>query len=148
VADLATQAESAVTTGKQEPIAQGSGVATFCRHVDANRDLYRVALSGAGNGQGRATLTAALTATAERVFGRIAKEMGASPRGQAALVARSWAGACVTLIDHWPQVDQDLSADEFSALIAPLLLQGPLWGLGLDDRVAVVSGPDVVRSDG
>jgi len=138
VADLATEAESAVTTGRQEPIAQGSGVVTFCRHVDANRDLYRVALSGAGNGQGRATLTAAVTAVAERVFGRIVDDMGASPRREVSLVARSWAGACITLIDHWLQVDHDLSADEFSSLIAPLLLEGPLWGLGLDDSVAVV----------
>ena len=42
VADLAIEADSAVTIGRQEPIAQGSGVVTFCRHVDANRDLYRV----------------------------------------------------------------------------------------------------------
>jgi AcrR family transcriptional regulator len=138
VADLATEAESAVTTGRREPIAQGSGVVTFCRHVDANRDLYRVALSGAGNGQGRATLTAAVTAVAERVFGRIVDDMGALPRREVSLVARSWAGACITLIDHWLQVDHDLSADEFSSLIAPLLLEGPLWGLGLDDSVAVV----------
>jgi len=144
VADLATEAEAAVTTSRQEPIAHGSGVAMFCRHVDANRDLYRVALSGAGNGQGRATLTAAVTAAAERVLGRIVADMGASPRRQMALVARSWAGACVTLIDHWLQVEHDLSADEFSALIAPLLLEGPLWGLGLDESVAVVSEPDMV----
>ncbi len=146
VADLATEAESAVTTSRQEPIAQGSGVVTFCRHVDANRDLYRVALSGAGNGQGRATLTAAVTATAERVFVRIVNDMGASPRRQVSLVARSWAGSCITLIDHWLQVDNDLSADEFSSLIAPLLLEGPLWGLGLDDLV-VVSEPDFVGPD-
>lgn len=144
VADLATEAESAVTTSRQDPIAQGSGVVTFCRHVDANRDLYRVALSGAGNGQGRATLTAAVTATAERVFARIVGDMGASPRREVSLVARSWAGACITLIDHWLQVDHDLSADEFSSLIAPILLEGPLWGLGLDDRVAVVE-PDIVK---
>ncbi len=144
VADLATEAESAVTTSRQDPIAQGSGVVTFCRHVDANRDLYRVALSGAGNGQGRATLTAAVTATAERVFARIVGDMGASPRREVSLVARSWAGACITLIDHWLQAEQDLSADEFSSLIAPLLLEGPLWGLGLDDRVAVVE-PGIVK---
>ena len=147
VADLVTEAESAVTTGKQEPIAQGSGVVTICRHVDANRDLYRVALSGAGNGQGRATLTAALTAATERIFVRVVNDMGASPRRQVALVARSWAGACITLIDHWLQIDRDLSADEFSSLIAPLLLEGPLWGLGLDDSVAVVSEPDIVGPD-
>jgi hypothetical protein len=70
--------------------------------------------------------------------------MGASPRRQVPLVARSWAGACITLIDHWLQVDHDLSADEFSSLIAPLLLEGPLWGLGLDESVAVVSEPDMV----
>ena len=144
VADLATEAESAVTISRQDPIAQGSGVVTFCRHVDANRDLYRVALSGAGNGQGRATLTAAVTATAERVFARIVGDMGASPRREVSLVARSWAGACITLIDHWLQAEQDLSADEFSSLIAPLLLEGPLWGLGLDDRVAVVE-PDIAK---
>jgi len=147
VADLATEADSAVTTGRQEPIAQGSGVVTFCRHVDANRDLYRVALSGAGNGQGRATLTAAVTAVAERVFARIVDDMGASPRREVSLVARTWAGACITLIDHWLQVDHDLSADEFSTLIAPLLLEGPLWGLGLEDSVAVVE-PDIVGADG
>jgi AcrR family transcriptional regulator len=147
VADLATEAESAVTTGKQEPIAQGSGVVMFCRHVDANRDLYRVALSGAGNGQGRATLTAAVAAVAERVFLRIVDDMGASPRREVPLVARSWAGACITLIDHWLQEDQDLSADEFSSLIAPLLLEGPLWGLGLEDSVAVVQ-PGTVGAEG
>jgi AcrR family transcriptional regulator len=147
VADLATEAESAVTTSRHDPIAQGSGVVTFCRHVDANRDLYRVALSGAGNGQGRATLTAAVTAAAERVFARIVSEMGASPRREVSLVARSWAGACITLIDHWLQMEQDLSADEFSSLIAPLLLEGPLWGLGLDDSVAVVE-PGMVGTDG
>ena len=138
VADLLTEAEAVVTTSEQEPIAQGSGVVVLCRHVDAHRDLYRVALSGAGNGQGRATLTAALTSAAERVFVRVVDDMGASPRREVALVARSWAGACITLIDHWLQVDHDLSADEFSSLIAPLLLGGPLWGLGLDDSVAVV----------
>jgi AcrR family transcriptional regulator len=147
VADLATEAESAVTTGKQEPIAQGSGVVTFCRHVDANRDLYRVALSGAGNGQGRATLTAAVTAVAERVFMRVVDDMGASPRRDPSLVARSWAGACITLIDHWLQEDHGMSAEEFSSLIAPLLLEGPLWGLGLDDSVAVVV-PDLLGADG
>ena len=147
VADLATDAESAVTTSRQDPIAQGSGVVTFCRHVDANRDLYRVALSGAGNGQGRATLTAAVTATAERVFARIVSDMGATPRRDVSLVARSWAGSCITLIDHWLQADQDLSVEEFSALIAPLLLEGPLWGLALDDRVAVVE-PGTVGTDG
>ena len=79
-----------------------------------------------------------MTATAERVFARIVGDMGASPRREVSLVARSWAGACITLIDHWLQVEHDLSADEFSSLIAPLLLEGPLWGLDLDDRVAVV----------
>jgi len=147
VADLAIEAESAVTIGRQEPIAQGSGVVTFCRHVDANRDLYRVALSGAGNGQGRATLTAAVAAVAERVFTRIVDDMGASPRREVSLVARSWAGACITLIDHWLREDQDRSADEFSSLIAPLLLEGPLWGLGLEESVAVVE-PDIVGADG
>jgi len=122
-------------------------VVMFCRHVDANRDLYRVALSGAGNGQGRATLTAAVTAVAERVFARIVDDMGASPRKEVSLVARSWAGACITLIDHWLQEDRAMSADEFSSLIAPLLLEGPLWGLGLDDRVAVVV-PDIAGADG
>jgi AcrR family transcriptional regulator len=144
VADLVTEAESAVTTGKEQPIAQGSALVTICWHVDANRDLYRVALSGAGNGQARAALTAALTAATERVFVRVVDEMGASPRRQPALVARSWVGACLTLIDHWLQADHDLSAAEFSSLIAPLLLEGPLWGLGLDDSVAVVSQLDIV----
>jgi AcrR family transcriptional regulator len=97
VADLVTEAESAVTTGKQQPIAHGDALVTMCRHVDANRDLYRVALSGAGNGQGRATLTAALTAATEQVFVRVVNEMGASPRRQVTLLARSWAGAASRL---------------------------------------------------
>jgi AcrR family transcriptional regulator len=142
--ELLAEAESAVTTSEAEPIAQGSAVVTICRHVDAHRDLYRVALSGAGNGQARATLTAALTAATERVLVRIVDDVGASPRRPVTLVALTWAGACLALIDHWLQVDHNLSAEEFSSLIAPLLLEGPLWGLGLDDIVTVVSEPDIV----
>jgi AcrR family transcriptional regulator len=142
VAELLTEAEAAVATSIHDPIAKGSAVVVVCRHVDAHRDLYRVALSGAGNGQGRATLTAALTAATERVFARVVSSMGAKPRREITLVAHAWAGACIAMIDYWLQVNDDLSADEFSILIAPLLLEGPLWGLRLDNRIAVVSGPD------
>ena len=137
VADLVTEAEAVVTTSFQEPIAKGDAVVVLCRHVDVHRDLYRVVLSGAGNDQGRVALTAALTSAAERVYVRVVNDMGASPRREVALVAHYWAGACIALIDYWLQADPDLPSDEFASLIAPLLLGGALWGLGLDDRVAI-----------
>lgn len=137
VAELVTEAEAAVTTSLDKPVARGDAVVTICRHVETHRNLYRVALSGAGNGQGRATLAEAIATATERVFARVVNDMGASPRRDIRLVAHAWAGALIALIDHWLHVDQDLSADAFSSLIAPLLLEGPFWGLGLDDSVAV-----------
>ncbi len=142
VADLVSEAEAVVTTSWREPVARGSAVVVLCRHVDAHRDLYRVALSGAGNDQGRRALTTALTSAAERVYVRVVSDMDASPRREIALVARFWAGTCLTLIDYWLQADPDLPADEFALLIAPLLLGGALWALGLDDRVTI----DIVGS--
>ena len=78
IQDLVTRSADAAPTGAHA-VARGGDIASLSAR-DEHRDLYRVVLSGAGNGQGRAAYTNALSEGITRVFTPLAASNSAIPR--------------------------------------------------------------------
>ena len=117
-------------------------VAELYRHADEFRDLYRVCLSGAGDGRARdAYLEVVVQATLRNYEDRI-NALGLTPRVPVVLMARAVAGAHLALLQSWLGGGFDYSIDEMAALQLDLMVGGVAWGHGLAlDELTFASEP-------
>lgn len=131
-ADLVERAERSAGLG---PVLTGEAIADLCRHADEHRELYRVILSGAADGQARATFAAVATAAVARAFGRMVEANGAVPLLDVAVVSRMWMGSYLGLLEWWLHDAPDRGAEEVAAECTRLTFFGFVWALGLGGKV-------------
>lgn len=151
IADLIAAAATSAPTG-ENAVANGAGISILCRHADQHRDLYRVVLSGAGNGQGRAAYTDALTAGVMRVFTPLVAANHGIPRMPLDAAARSWAGSFASLLDWWLFEHPEHSAEEVTSIGVALLIAGFMWAIGAEHGIeldpAIVADLEARAIDG
>ncbi len=116
-------------------VAKGAAISLLCQHADEHRDLYRVILSGSGNGQGRAAYTNALTEGITRVFTSLVASNNAVPRIPIDVVARSWAGSFTSLLDWWLVDSPERSVAEMADVGIALLVNGFAWSIGVEGGI-------------
>jgi AcrR family transcriptional regulator len=101
------------------------------RHADQFRDLYRVCLSGAGDGRARDAYVDLLTEVAERNFSERIAGLGTTPRVPVHLMARALAGAHVVILRAWLEGEIDMPVEQLASISLNLLVAGWAWGHGI-----------------
>jgi AcrR family transcriptional regulator len=134
--DLLAVARGATPTGP-DAVARGAAISILCTHAQEHRDLYRVILSGAGNGSGRAAYVGALAQAAGEVFSQLIRNNAASERIAVEVVAHCWAGSFASLLDWWLFDNPDRSTEDVTAMATALLVGGAVWGMGVEGRVSL-----------
>jgi AcrR family transcriptional regulator len=101
------------------------------RHAAEFRDIYRVCLSGAGNGLARDAYLKATVELMEENLSERQSVVGAPPRIPLAVMARVYAGAHVALLYAWVSGQLDYSAEEMARMQTQALYAGLGWGHGI-----------------
>jgi AcrR family transcriptional regulator len=101
------------------------------RHADELRDLYRLCLSGAGNGKARDAYFRALLRSVEANFTERSRGLGRAPRVSEKVMAHVFAGAHVALLQSWLEGELDYPVEEMALLEVQLLVLGIGWAHGL-----------------
>ena len=101
------------------------------RHADALRDLYRVCLSGAGEGRARDAYFKALVRSVEANFSDRSRGLGRAPLVSEAVMARVFAGAHIALLQSWLNGELDYPLEEMALMEVQLLVLGTGWAHGL-----------------
>jgi AcrR family transcriptional regulator len=101
------------------------------RHAGELRDLYRVCLSGAGDGRARDAYRAALIGSVEVNFSERVRGLGTAPNVPIEVMSRVFAGAHMALLMAWLDGELDYSAEQMARLEVETLILGLGWGFGL-----------------
>jgi len=101
------------------------------RHADVLRDLYRVCLSGAGDGRARDAYFNALVRSVEANFSDRSRGLGRAPLVSEAVMARVFAGAHIALLQSWLNGELDYPLEEMVLMEVQLLVLGTGWSHGL-----------------
>jgi len=117
-----TQSQTAVRT---------EAIKELYRHADEFRDLYRVCLSGAGDGRATDAYLDLVTRGAERNFSERISALRTTPRAPLHIMARVFAGAHIALLKSWLDGEFDLSAEQLASVGLDLLVAGLAWGQGI-----------------
>ncbi len=117
------------------PVFTGVGMRALCGHADEHRALYRVVVSGAGDGRARATLRSNISAEFEQVWRHAAATAAAEPRIDPAVLARVLVGAYLEMFDWWLNEQPVLTAEEVALILARLTFNGAPWLAGVDEWV-------------
>jgi AcrR family transcriptional regulator len=118
------------------------------RHADEFRDLYRVCLSGAGNGRARDAYFDFLTKTAQRNFSDRIKTLGTTPRVPVIVMARASAGAHIALLQSWLGGEIDMPSEELASMGLHLLVAGFAWGHGISLATIQLASEHDPKDDG
>ena len=112
-------------------------VTAFYEHAAEYRDLYRVCLSGAGNGRPRAAYVNLIAMGAEKMIGERVSTDGLQLRADFADICRMFAGAHTAMLATWLEDDRGRTPQEMASIQVQLLSYGLAWGLGMvPDEVA------------
>jgi AcrR family transcriptional regulator len=136
-AELATAAMPLTPSGTT-PL-QGAAVRELFRFADANRDLYRVVVSGEAGGRARHAYVEALIEPVVGFLTAYAAAHGSRPRVAPDILARAWVGSLTAVLEWWLTVDDPPTADEAVLHFMRYAVPGLADALGLD--------PDEVRLD-
>jgi AcrR family transcriptional regulator len=118
------------------------------RHADKLRDLYRVCLSGAGDGRARDAYMKALVKSVETNFTERSRGLGREPLVPETVMARVFAGAHVTLLQAWLNGELDYPAEQIALLEVQLLVLGTGWAHGLSaSDLQIDTAPSVADGD-
>jgi AcrR family transcriptional regulator len=110
------------------------------------RDIYRVCLSGAGEGRARAAYTDAVRRIVERDFSYRVDALGVVPRLPVPVMSRAFAGAHVALLEAWLNGELEHTIDEMVSMQLHVLVLGLGWahGIAAGDTNWVVLEPEAV----
>jgi hypothetical protein len=75
-----------------------------------------------------------------RVFARLVDANDAVPRLEVAVVARTFTGAYLALLDWWLQDEPERTATEVAHMALALLLNGFAWAMGLENKLVLDEG--------
>jgi AcrR family transcriptional regulator len=113
------------------------------RHASEFRDLYRVCLSGAGEGRARQAYFAVVAQAAERNYVHRMTTLGTAPRVPVDVMARAAAGIHLALLESWLDGTLDYELEELVRLQLNLLVAGISWGQGMSmEEVQLALAPD------
>ena len=113
------------------------------RHANEFRDLYRVCLSGAGEGRGRSAYFAVVAQAAERNYVHRMTTLGTVPRVPVEVMARAAAGMHLSLLESWLDGTLDYELEELVRMQLNLLVAGISWGQGMSiDELQLVLPSD------
>ena len=101
------------------------------RHADEFRDIYRVCLSGAGEGRARHAYFSVVEQASELNYSTRMTELGTAPRVPIDVMARAAAGIHVALLESWLAGRLDYALEDVVAMQLNLLVAGISWGQGL-----------------
>lgn len=121
-------------------------IRTLYDEAAASRDLYRICLSGAGNGRARASYLNTVAEAASRLYIERGKTDRFQPRVPADVVGRFIAGSHAALLQAWLEDDDPLPVEEAVMQYLKLLVNGYGWAIGIasEDHVSDDPGAPVV----
>lgn len=119
-----------VRTGPWD-VARTHVVEESYRHAAQLRDLYRVCLSGAGDGRARDAYRKAMIESVEASFAARAEALGHSLRVPLEVMSRGFSGAHMALMVAWLEGELDYSPEEMAVMEVQLLAMGLGWAFGL-----------------
>ncbi|MCU1676218.1 MAG: TetR/AcrR family transcriptional regulator [Frankiales bacterium] len=124
-------------------LVRGAMVRELFRHVDEQRELYRVTLSAAPSGQARAAYTQVISSAATQVFTAAIDANGGTPRIPVAVLARAWTGSHTALVEWWLNEEPQRTADEVTIIAMQLLIRGYVWAGGLEPGALTFDDSDL-----
>lgn len=98
-------------------------------HAEAYRSLYLVCLRGAGDGRARAAYLEVIARGAAAVFGERLRASNQKPEYPLALIARSYAGAHVAILEEWLERTDREPPAVMAERQTELLGNGLLWAM-------------------
>jgi AcrR family transcriptional regulator len=102
------------------------------QHAQANADLYRVILNGAGNGQGLQQLRHDLTRYVQRVLEAEVIQQDLSPSVPVEVIGRSFVGSLLGLVQWWLEQGYPYPAEEMTRMLRQLFNLGRHQVMGLE----------------
>lgn len=102
------------------------------QHAEANADLYRVILNGAGNGQGLQQLRQDLTRYVQRVLEAEVVQHDLSPSVPVEVIGQSFVGSLIGLVHWWLEQGCPYPAEEVTHMLRQLFNIGRLQVMGLE----------------
>jgi AcrR family transcriptional regulator len=109
----------------------GSGLLSLLGHVDRNRDLYRLVISGEGGPLPRRTLIETFHATAHQVF-IAAEQHGHQPRQPLDLTVTAFVGALLAVLEDWIDRSDRPEAADLAVKFMQQQAGGLEWALGFE----------------
>lgn len=112
-------------------------IRTLYEEAAASRDLYRICLSGAGNGRARASYLNTVAEGASRLYAERSKSAGIEPRVPAEIVGQFIAGSHAALLHAWLEAEYPMPVEQAVMHHLKLLVNGYAWAIGAaaDDYV-------------
>lgn len=113
-------------------------IRTLYEEAAASRDLYRICLSGAGNGRARARYQTTVAEAASRLYIERGKTDRFQPKVAAEVVGHFIAGSHLAMLQAWLEADDPMPVEEAVQQYLKLLVNGYAWAIGIasDDHVA------------
>lgn len=123
--ELKEQVEQAADLGLEDGNFKGNPVAVAFRHVDENRDLYRIILKGEGSSKVASRIRDIIEEAAEDFFTRyMSRFMSAPPEMPLSLVAGYFASALMGFVTLWLEKELPYGGDEAADLFMTLFYRG------------------------
>jgi AcrR family transcriptional regulator len=116
----------------------GSGLLALLGHVERNRDLYRLVISGEGGPLPRRSLIETFQTTARGVF-TAGQQHGRKPRQSLDLTVTAFVGALLAVVEDWISASDRLDAGDLAVSFMQQQAGGLEWALGFEPGQLVYS---------
>lgn len=134
--ELRVQVEKVADQAVEEGGRPVNPVAIVFRHVDDNRDLYRIILQGEGSNKGASRIRDIIEAAAADYFAkRMSGFVSAPPEVPRGVVAGYFAAAMLGFIALWLEKELPYQGDEAAGLFMTLFFRGAARVLNLTIEV-------------
>jgi AcrR family transcriptional regulator len=121
----------------EEGVIAQSPVLMIFQHAAENADLYRVILSGAGNGQGLQQLRRDIARYARMAYEAEATVLEATPSVPIEVITQHFVGALVNLVQWWLDEGCPYTAEEMSHMLRTLTNQGRRHVMGIAQEPSI-----------
>lgn len=134
---LKAQVEQTISQEAGEGRLQVNPISVVFRHVDENRDLYRIILKGEGSNKAASRIRQIIEEAVSEYFARhLGEKEGAPPPVPLAVIAGYFAAAMMGFVTLWLEKELPYRGDEAADLFMKLFFQGAagFLNLNLDER--------------
>ena len=109
----------------------GGGLLALLRHIERNRDLYKLVITGEGGPLPRREVIDTLRKTATGVF-VVAEQSGRPPRQPLELTVATFVGALLAVLEDWIDGTLTLSAEDLAVTFMQHQVGGLEWAFGFE----------------